>query len=140
MPIFSDIVELKLRDWLTPSQLAKIKYPETQAEKDDYVKKAALKAKRDELEEILFAVCRDGDLEYEGDFGRYVDEIIPNSLPKYPPPGSHIEPQTYKRYIQPTIKNTVQSLRSSWKAIKKNGSRLIFGGSWFFGGRMARRK
>ena len=106
-PIFSDEVEVKLRDRLTPSEIAKIKYPdhpETAAERDDDVRKKALGDKRERLTAILEKACLAGYLKYEGEPVHWVNEIIPNSLPKYPPPGSHIEPQTYKKLIPSTIK------------------------------------
>jgi hypothetical protein len=107
MPMFSDEVEVKLRDQLTPSEIAKIKYPdhpETAVERDDDVRKKALGDKRKRLTATLEKACLAGDLKYEGEPVYWVNEIIPNSLPKYPPPGSHIEPQTYKKLIPSTIK------------------------------------
>ena len=106
--MFCDEVEVKLRDRLTPSGIAKIKYPdsktEAEAERNDRVNKSALRDKREKLIATLEDICRAGELEYEGDFACWANEIIPNSLPKYPPPGSHIEPQTYKKLIPSTIK------------------------------------
>ncbi len=91
-PIFSD--EIKLPDFLTITQIVNIKYPVAKART----------TQRDKLEKTLFDICRAGELEYEGNFACWVDEIIPNSMPKYPPPGYHIEPQTYKKLIPSTIK------------------------------------
>jgi hypothetical protein len=106
MPMFCDEVEVKLRDRLTPSGIAKIKYPDskTEAERNDRVNKSALRDKREKLIATLEDICRAGELEYEGNFACWLDEIKPNSMPKHPPLGYHIEPQTYKRLISSTIK------------------------------------
>ena len=108
-PIFSD--EIKLPDFLTISQIVKIKYPdpETAAEKEDYLRGTALTKKRDKLTVNLEKACRAGDLEFEGDFKHVVNEIQPYIVPTsgkfyVTPPSPPKEPQTYTKLIPSTIK------------------------------------
>jgi hypothetical protein len=113
MPLFSDKVISKLPmieraklkrlpDYLTIDEIVKIKYPdpETQAEKEDYVKRVALESNRHALTTTLLDALGAGDLEYEGDFGRMVDEIAPYIVTPRPPRVIH----TYQKLIPSTIK------------------------------------
>jgi hypothetical protein len=98
-------------DFLTISQIVNIKYPdpETQAEKDDYVRRTALMAKRDKLETRLLDVCRAGALEYEGNFALEIDEIYPYIVPTpgkfyITPPVPPKENQLFKKLVPSTLK------------------------------------
>jgi hypothetical protein len=114
MPLFGN--EVKHPDDLTISQWVKIIYPdpETQAELEDSVKRAALTAKRNNLEKNLDDACRTGELKYAGDLSGWEWVIHPtilsntrfNSPSKPIPAGDNVQKYRQIRKSTATIHKT----------------------------------